>query len=148
MAYPVQALVVDARSKHSDCKASALLFKLRPLLYQYVVRILSYEIHLVHEQEDFGLWAVLLQPFNTVTIIFEILDSFSCLDIKDINQHRDVLKYRRTLGGKIIVHEGILTTAVPKVENQVTKEADVILFHVDSCAEPRRQRCGIVRAGR
>jgi hypothetical protein len=71
----------------------------------------------MHEQEDFGLCAIFLQPIDAVPVIFEILERFSCLDIEDINQHRDMLEYRRPLGGKIAVHEGILATAVPEVEN-------------------------------
>lgn len=55
-----------------------------------------------------------------------------------------MLEYRRALGGKVAVHEGILATTVPEVENQVTEEADVILFYVDGCTEPRGERCGII----
>ena len=48
----------------------------------------------MHEQEHFGLWAVFLQPINTITIVVEILESFSRLDIEDVDQYRDVLEYR------------------------------------------------------
>lgn len=73
MAYPVQALVVDARPKHNDRKLGAFLFELRPLLGQHALGILSHEIHLMDEQEDFGFWTILLQPVDAVTVIVEIL---------------------------------------------------------------------------
>ena len=102
----------------------------------------------MHEQEDVGLWAILLQSIYTVTVILKILEGFSGLNVKNINQHRDVLKYRRSLGGKIAVHKRVLTTAVPKVEDQVTEEPDMILFHIDGCTESRGQRRRVIRAGR
>lgn len=98
----------------------------------------------MNEQEHLSFCAILLQPINTIAVIVEILEGFSRLDVKDVNQHRDVLEYRRPLRGKIAVHERILATAVPEVEHQVTEEADVILFYVDGRTEPRGQRCGII----
>lgn len=98
----------------------------------------------MHEQEHFGVCAILPQPFNTVPVIIKVLQRLSCLDIKDVNQHRDMLEYRGSLGGKIAVHERILATAVPEVEDQVTEEANMILLYVDRCAESRGERRGIV----
>lgn len=47
-----------------------------------------------------------------------------------------MLEYRRPLGGEVAIHERILTAAVPKVEDQITKKADMVLFHVDGCTKP------------
>ena len=96
------------------------------------------------EQEYFSLCAILLQSVNTVPVIVKVLEGFSRFNIKDIDQHRDMLEYRGPLGGKIAVHEGILATAVPEVEDQVAEEADVILLYVDGRTEPCSERCGII----
>jgi len=94
MAYSVKTLIVNACPKHGDREAGALLFELCPLLCQYAICVLSHKVHLMHEQEDFGLGAILLQSVDTVTIIVEILESFSCLDIEDVDQDCNVLEYR------------------------------------------------------
>ena len=98
----------------------------------------------MHEQEDLGLGAILLQSIDAVAIIVEILEGFSCLNIKDVDQYRDVLKYRRPLGGEVAVHERVLTTAIPEVEDQVPEEADMVLFYVDGCTKPRGEGCGVI----
>ena len=94
MAYPVKTLIVDTCPKHGDREASALLFELCPLLCQYAICVLPHEIHLMHEQEYFGIWAIFLQSIDTVAIIVEIFESFSRFDIEDVDQYRNVLEYR------------------------------------------------------
>ena len=43
-------------------------------------------------------------------------------------------EYSGALRGKIGVHEGVLTTAVPQVEDEVSKKANVVLLNVDGGA--------------
>ena len=45
---------------------------------------------------------------------------------------------------KVVLHEGLLTAAVPEVEHQVSKEADVGVLNVDRRSEPHRVACEIV----
>ena len=57
-----------------------------------------------------------------------------------------MLEDRRALRREVGVHKGILTAAVPEVEDEIAEEADVVLFDVDGRAEARGERSGIVRA--
>jgi hypothetical protein len=60
-----------------------------------------------------------------------------------------VLKDRRALGGRVrLVHERVLTAAVPKLEepDKVAQEAHVVLLDVDGGGEARGERGGVVQA--
>ena len=56
-----------------------------------------------------------------------------CADLKNVDQHTDVLEDRPALGGL-------------KVEDKVAPEANVVLLDVDGRAEARGERGGVVRA--
>jgi hypothetical protein len=43
-------------------------------------------------------------------------------------------EYSGALRGKIGVHEGVLATTVPQVEDEVSKKADMVLLDVDGGA--------------
>ena len=66
-------------------------------------------------------------------------------DLEDVNQHADVLEDGRALCGQIRVHECVLAAAVPKVEDKITEEADVVLLNVDGRTKAGSKRCGVVR---
>ena len=57
-----------------------------------------------------------------------------------------MLEDGRALRREVRIHEGILTAAVPEVENEIAEEADVVLLDVDGRAEARGEGSGIVRA--
>ena len=100
----------------------------------------------MHKEEDRRLGRVLLQRVEAVAIIRRVLDSIMRADLKHVNQHADVLEDRRALGREVRVHECVLPAAVPKVEDEVAQETDVVLLDVDGCAEARGERGGIVGA--
>jgi len=55
-----------------------------------------------------------------------------------------MLKNGRALGGEVGVHEGILAAAVPEVEDEISEEADMVLFHIYGCPETSGQGCRII----
>ena len=57
-----------------------------------------------------------------------------------------MLEDGRALRREVGIHKGILTTAVPEVEDEIAEEADVVLFDIDGRAEARGEGSGIVRA--
>jgi hypothetical protein len=61
------------------------------------------------------------------------------LYVENVNENADLLKYGWTLCGEVRVHEGVLASAVPEVENEVTEETNMVLFDVncgtESCCE-------------
>jgi hypothetical protein len=56
------------------------------------------------------------------------------LDVKDIYHDADLLENDRALGCKVRIHEGVLASTVPEVEDEIAKEPDMVLFNVDCCA--------------
>ena len=51
----------------------------------------------------------------------------------------------RLLRREIGIHEGILTAAVPKIENQVAKESDMVLLDINGSPKASGQRRRIIR---
>ena len=145
-AYLVQRLVVNARPKYRDPHRTALRLQLpRPPLQQR--RPVSRdEVHLVYEKEDARLRRVLLQRVQAIAIVRRVLGRVMRADLEDVYQHTDVLEDGRALGRQVRVHERVLAAAVPEVEDEITKKADVVLLDVDGRAEAGSERCGVVRA--
>ena len=56
-----------------------------------------------------------------------------------------MLKDSGTLSCEVGVHERILATAVPEVQDEVAEKADVILFNIDCSTESRSKGSRIVR---
>jgi len=99
----------------------------------------------VHKKEHRHFWQVLLQRVEAVTVICCVLDSIMRADLENVNQHADLLEDGRALRREVRVHEGILTAAVPEVEDKVAEETDVVLLDIDGRAEARGKGSGIVR---
>jgi len=55
--------------------------------------------------------------------------------VENVNENADLLKYGGTLSGEVRVHEGVLASAVPEVENEVTEETNMVLFDVNGGTE-------------
>ena len=100
----------------------------------------------MHKEEDRRLGRVFLQRVEAVAIIRRVLDSIMRADLKNVNQHADVLENGRALRREVGVHERVLPAAVPEVEDEVAQETDVVLLDVDGRAEARGERGGIVGA--
>jgi hypothetical protein len=145
-AYLVQCLIVNARAKYSDGHRPALRLQLARAALQQRSPVARYEVHLVHKKEHRRFGRVSLQRVKTVAVVRRVLDSIVRADLENVNQHTDVLEDGRALRREVRVHKGVLAAAVPEVENEVSEEADVILFDVDGRAEARGERSGVVRA--
>ena len=68
----------------------------------------------------------------------QIFLQLSGLDIEhideDLNIPEDVVPLRR----KVVLHEGLLTAAVPEVEHQVAEQPHVAVLHVNGGPQPPR----------
>lgn len=140
----VETLVVYAGAEDGEVKASTDLLKLVPFLLEGDLPPRPDKIHLVHQQEDGGIRAELSQAFQTVTIVDQIFLSLSTFDVEDINQDTDVLEDGGPLRGKIAVHEGVLSAAVPEVEDEVAQESNMVLLDVDCRTQSRGKRRWVV----
>ena len=137
---------MDARAKYSDGHRTALRLQLPRSALQKHRPVPRDEIHLVHEEEHRRLGRVLLQRVEAIAVIRRVLGRVVRADLKDVDEHADVLEDRRALRGEVRVHERVLPAAVPQVEDEIAEEADVVLLDVDGRAEARSERCGVVRA--
>jgi len=84
----------------------------------------------MNQEEDGGLWAIVVQTGHAIAKILRILDCLSRLHIEDVDHNPDLLKDCGSLHGKIRVHERVLSSAVPEVEDKVAEKTDVILFDI------------------
>ena len=100
----------------------------------------------MYEKEDARLRRVLLQRVQAIAIVRRVLCRVMRADLEDVYQHTDVLEDGRALGRQVRVHERVLAAAVPEVEDEVSKKADVVLLDVDGRAEAGSERCGVVGA--
>ena len=98
----------------------------------------------MHEQENGGVGGVLLERIETVTVVLRVFGSVARADFEDVDEHPDMLEDGRALRGEVRVHERVLSSAVPEVEDEVAEEPDVVLLDVDGRAEARGKRCGVV----
>lgn len=137
-----------ARAKHSNGYRPALRLQLARAALQQRSLIPRHKVHLVHKKKHRRFGRVFLQRVKAVAVIRRVLDSIvrADLDLENVNEHTDVLEDRRALRREVGIHKGILTAAVPEVEDEIAEEADVVLFDVDGRAETRGERRGIVRA--
>lgn len=65
------------------------------------------------------------------------------LDIKNIDEHLHVPEDVIPLIGEVVLHEGLLTTAIPEIEGQVAEKSDVRMFDID-CGK-NRENCWRMR---
>lgn len=98
------------------------------------------------QQEDRCFGAVRPQSVKAVAVVFQVLVHLPRLCIKDVYHDANVFEDGRALGGEVRVHESILATAIPEIEDKVAQEPDVVLLYVDCGTKARRQRRGIVGA--
>ena len=137
---------MNARAKYCDCYRPTFCLQLARAALQQRSPVPRYKVHLVHKKEHRRFGRVFLQCIEAVAVIRCVLDSIMRADLKHVNQHADLLEDGRALRREVGIHKGILTAAVPEVENEIAEEADVILFDIDGRAEARGEGSGIVRA--
>lgn len=53
------------------------------------------------------------------------------LDIKNINKHGDIPEDVVLLRLEILLHERLLTAAVPKIQHQIAQESHVRVLHIN-----------------
>jgi hypothetical protein len=97
----VQRLIVNTRAKHLDGDGPTLTLQLARAALEYRRLVPRDEVHLVHEQKHGRLWRVLLQTVETVTVVLCVLCRISCADLKNVNEHADVLEDGRSLSGQV-----------------------------------------------
>ena len=144
----IERLVVYARTKHGDLHASACFPQLLSLPRQRLRLRTASKIHLVHQEEDGRIRTVLLQCCQASLVVVQVFLHIARLDFEDVYHDADVLEDRSLLYRQVGIHERVLTATVPEVQNEVTKEAKVVLFDVYRCTKTRREGGGLVRAVR
>jgi hypothetical protein len=80
---------------------------------------------------------MLLQRVDVIAVVRGILGRIVCVQLKNVDQHADVLEDRLALGGQV---------RVAKVKDKVAPEAQVVLLDADGRAEAQGERGGVVRA--
>ena len=143
-AHLVQRLIVYARAEHRDGDRPALRLQLALAPLEHDTLVPHDEVHFVHEQENGRVGGVLLERIETVAIVLSVFGAVARADFEDVDEHPDVLEDGRALRGEVRVHERVLSSAVPEVEDEVAEEPDVVLLYIDGRAEARGERCGVV----
>ena len=98
----------------------------------------------MYEAEYLCVSRVFPDGFETRLIILNVLLHLSTLHVEHVDQHGDVLKYIIPLRGEVVLHERLLSTAIPQVEHEVAEETYVRVFHVDSRTETTRVASDVV----
>ena len=117
----VQALIPDTRAPKFDFLACVLFRAAESidhtdltdmcasLFEQPGSPIHRNEIHFVNEDENPGIWRILMQCRDDRSIVDQISVEFSGLDIEDEDQNRDRGKDVRSLVGQVALSEAILS---------------------------------------
>lgn len=100
------------------------------LVEHLVTLVFTYQVHLVNENEDFGTLREVSKSIEAVDVVIEVdLELLGC-DIEDKNEHSHVLEDMVTLRLKVLLHEAVLTTTIPKREHKIAQEAHSLLVDV------------------
>src|SRR5216684_8374089 len=135
---------MNARAKHHGGYRPALCLQLARAALKQRSPIPRYEVHLVHKKEYRRFRRILLQRIEAVAVVCCVLDSIMRANLENVNQHADLLEDSRALRREVGIHKGVLTAAVPEVEDEVSEEADVVLLDIDGRTEAGGERSGIV----
>src|SRR4051812_47610453 len=98
----------------------------------------------MHQQEDPSLRTVSPKCIQTVEIVDKILIHLTRLDVKHVDKDSDVLEYRGALRRQIGIHERILTSTIPQIEDEVAQESDMVLLDVDRSTQSRCKGCWVI----
>ena len=106
-----------------------LLDLLVPLLKRHLVDFMD-------QHKDNGVLAVLL---NALQGEFPVLKTFleplsMILDLKDVDEHLDTSEDGLLLHEEVLLHEGILSSAIPKVQGQSAHELELVLLPLHGVA--------------
>lgn len=134
----VKALVIYTRAEDGNACVSAGILQFFMLLVESDGLRFPYKIHLMHQQEYGSVRAELFKPIQAIAVILEVLVHPACLYIEDIYHNPDMLEDCGLLSGQVRIHEGILAAAIPQIENEVPKEAYVVLLDINRCAQAGR----------
>ena len=140
----VERLVVYTRPEHRDCDGPTLSLQLALAPLEKGALIAYDEVHLVHKQKYGGIGGVLLECIKRIAVVLGVFGGVACADFENVDEHPDVLEDSGALGGEVRVHERVLASAVPEVENKVSEEPDVVLLDIDGRTEARCERGGVV----
>jgi hypothetical protein len=118
----------------------------------------------VDEAEDVGRGAELLECFDDGAIGVEVLLNFARLDVKDVNQDRDVGENGFALRGEVGFGEGGLSTVlldlvysirdhqegecvpatIPQIQCQISHELRMAVLHVDCRTQAAHIFCDVI----
>ena len=83
------------------------------------------EIHFVDEDKDFGFGGVLFESVHSFLEVLDVLLEFVTLHIENENEDGDVSEEIISLFFEVALHEGLLTSTIPKEKRKVTQETNI-----------------------
>lgn len=106
------------------------------LLDLFVTLLKRHLIDLMDQHEDIGIFVVLLDALQCKLPILEtFLESLSVvLNLKDVDQHLNPSEDGLLLDEEVLLHEGVLASAIPKVKGQSTHELELVLLPLNRVA--------------
>lgn len=99
----------------------------------------------MHEAEDLGALGEVTQSTQAGLVVLEIVHKLLACDVKHENKHFHVLENVLTLRLEVLLHEHVLTAAVPQSQHEVAKEAHSMLINIDCECDAVSVTCQIVR---
>lgn len=140
----VETFVIYAGAEDRQIEVPADILQLLFLRIESLLSCLANKIHLVYKEEDGRIRAELPQPFKAFSIVVQVFVHLAALHVKNIDEDPNVLEDSCSLRGEITVHEGILSAAVPQVEDEVPQETNMILLNVNGRTESRGEGSRVI----
>lgn len=137
----IQRLVPDASGEvflDLDLLAFSHLLDLSHFLLDLLLPLLEgHFIDLMYENKDIGILIVLLDATQCQLPIFKaLLQSLPMIfNLEDIDKHLYSPEDGLLLDEEILLHEGILSSAIPQVERQCAHELELMLLSFDCIAD-------------
>mmetsp|Transcript_15183 Transcript_15183/g.34981 ORF Transcript_15183/g.34981 Transcript_15183/m.34981 type:complete len:338 (-) Transcript_15183:133-1146(-) len=144
----VERLVPDGCPKAlkvlHPARQTGFLDELLAVLQNGLPILLRHQIHLVDEQKDPGVRGVLLDGLQDTAKVVKVLLGRLALDVKDVDEELDAAKDGFPVTLEIRLVKGVLSAAVPQVEDQSAQKSDVVVFDVEGGGQAGGVACQVV----
>lgn len=89
----------------------------------------------MYEAEHLGVRAVLNDRLQAALVVVHVALQFSRFNVEHVDEHLDVPEDALSLRLKVVLHERLLTAAVPQIEHQIAEKPNVTVLHIDGSAQ-------------
>lgn len=116
------------------------------LLDLFIPLLKRHLIDLVDQHKNISIFVVLLDALECkLPILKTFLESLSVvLNLKDVDEHLDSSEDGLLLDEEVLLHEGVLSSTIPKVEGQSTHELELVLLPLNGVSYLLGVLCGEV----